>query len=167
MAKYKLIYEKEIEAPKKLIIGDPWYFENNEGDELVCVWKRIMYTDDVKAVVRVFEEEYNGFVYHIVRIYAMAEKALSSILKAEANNEYEFTFFDGSEIKYKPITLGCDTARFEIETDKGYAEIHTGADGYYGTAIKYKHKMGIQVELNVDSDVCDWKEIVSVFLGNQ
>ena len=90
MAKYKLIHEQEIEAPKKLIIGDPWYFENNEGDELVCVWKRIMYIDDVKAVVRVFEEEYNGFIYHSVRIYAMAEKALSCNIVKQMDTFFKY-----------------------------------------------------------------------------
>ena len=59
----------------------------------------------------------------------------------------------------KDIDLGCDTARFTIETKYGYDEFHTGADGFYGHIYQYKQYYGMKLELSFDGDLFDFDEI--------
>ena len=63
---------------------------------------------------------------------------------------------DGSVLRESEI--GCDTACFCIETDHGYDEFHTGADGEYGY---YKYtESGYEIELSFDASLFTFDEVV-------
>lgn len=154
----KLIKRIEITPPKSLKIGDPWYFERGTGENLVCDWKKLSYQNNVKAEIEVFEDTVDDLMtYNIVRVHVMPEQYLEEVHKSEG-----LLFFPTLALENKD--LGCDTACFEIETDKGYAKIDTGADGYYGIAIKYKFKFGFQIEVGFDAFMADYEDVVSAFL---
>lgn len=61
----------------------------------------------------------------------------------------------------KEYNLGCDTASFEIETDKSYDEFHTGADGGYGNVKVLKPEYGFICNLELDGDLFDFNEVVT------
>lgn len=157
----KLVLRKEIQVPKKLIIGDPLYFERGYAGELTCVWNRLSFIKEATAEISVFEETFEQFRTYVVRLYVMPKPAMEQLYNEEKDND-GFIYFPAM-ISGKMIELGCDTARFTIETDKGFAEIRTGGDGFYGNAIKYKNRFGIQVELNFDADVGKLDDLLSVF----
>lgn len=158
----KLIKRMEINPPKRLIIGDPMYLERGIAEGLTCQWKRLSYASNVKAKIEVFEETFDNFKYSVIRIFVLSEERLNDIHCSEKKSD-GFVYYP-KLVSGKVIELGCDTAAFIVETDKGHMKIHTGADGYYGIAIKYKDKLGIQVELGFDSDMADYKELVKLFL---
>lgn len=158
----KLINRIEINPPKKLIIGDPMYLERGIADGLTCQWKRLSYVSNLKAEIEVYEETFDNFKYSVVRLYVLPEERLNDIHRSEEESD-GFVYYP-KLVSGKVIELGCDTAAFIVETDKGHMKIHTGADGYYGIAIKYRNKLGIQVELNFDSDMADYEELVKLFI---
>ena len=53
--------------------------------------------------------------------------------------------------------LGCDSASFDIITDKGDITMNTGADGFFGTAFHYKDNKVILADFSVDNDVMSYK----------
>ena len=51
----------------------------------------------------------------------------------------------------KQYPLGCDSAQFDITVNKkNWLNIHTGADGYYGSVLDYHKNAGIKIELYFD-----------------
>lgn len=159
----KLIKRMEINPPKRLIIGDPMYLGRGIAEELTCHWKRLSLQNDVKAEIRVFEETFGTFKMNVVRLYVLPEQFLDIINSDEEKNDEGFVYFP-KLVSGKVIELGCDTAEFIVANEKGHMKIHTGADGYYGMAIKYKNKLGVQVELSFDSDMADYEELLNLFL---
>lgn len=168
----KLIKRIEINPPKRLIIGDPMYLEKGIAEELTCQWKRLSFQKDIKAEIEVFEdtffrggkhETYDTFKMNVLRLYVLPEQLLDNIHSDEEKNNEGLVYFP-KLISGKVIELGCDTASFIVETDNNYVQIDTGADGYYGVAVKYKNKLGIQVELSFDAAMADCKDILSAFL---
>lgn len=159
----KLIKRMEINPPKKLIIGDPMYFESGIAERLTCQWKRLSYVSNVKAEIEVFEETFDNFKNSVVRLYVLPEELLNEIHRSEEKNNEGFIYFP-KLISGKVIELGCDTAEFIVENENDLVKIHTGADGYYGMAIKYKNKLGIQVELSFDSDMANFEDLLTLFL---
>lgn len=159
----KLIKRIEINPPKKLIIGDPMYFERGIAEELTCQWKRLSFQNDVKAEIEVFEETFDNFKYSVVRLYVLPEELLNDIHRSEEKSNGGLVYFP-KLVSGKVIELGCDTAEFIVKNEKDLVKIHTGADGYYGMAIKYKNKLGIQVELNFESIMADYEDLLELFL---
>lgn len=158
----ELIKRIEINPPKKLIIGDPMYFERGIAEELTCQWKRLSFQNDVKAEIEVFEETFDNFKYSVVRLNVLPEEFLNDIHCSEEKSD-GFVYYP-KLVSGKIIELGCDTAEFIVENEKDYVKIDTGADGYYGMAIKYKNKLGIQVVLNFESIMADYEELLELFL---
>lgn len=158
----KLIKRIEINPPKRLIIGDPMYLERGIAEGLTCQWKRLSYATNVKAEIEVFEETFDSFKYYVVRLNVLPEEFLNDIHCSEKKSD-GFVYYP-KLVSGKIIELGCDTAEFIVENEKDYVKIDTGADGYYGMAIKYKNKLGIQVVLNFDAAMADYRELVNMFV---
>lgn len=159
----KLTKRIEINPPKRLIIGDPMYLERGIAEELTCQWKRLSFQKDIKAEIEVFEDTFDTFKMNVLRLYVLPEQLLDNIHSDEEKNNEGIVYFP-KLVSGKVIELGCDTASFIVETDNNYVQIDTGADGYYGVAVKYKNKLGIQVELSFDAAMADYEELLKLFL---
>ena len=59
----------------------------------------------------------------------------------------------------KDNELGCDTAKFLIETKYGSDLFNTGGDGYYGHITQYKQYYGMNLYLSFDGTLFDFEEI--------
>ena len=60
----------------------------------------------------------------------------------------------------KMYPLGCDSAQFDITVNKkNWLNIHTGADGYYGSVSDYHKNAGIKIELTFDGSLYTIDEI--------
>lgn len=79
-----------------------------------------------------------------------------------SNQEFLLGFLNQTKVKRD---LGCDTASFEIEVDGKYDEIHTGADGYYGIAYKFKQYYGSYIELSFDGDLFSYEDVKDIMLS--
>ncbi len=141
-----------VKGTTKLYISDPWYKDDNN----------LNFNGNITAaplgaikIERISEDcEFNGKTLTIDSVRALIVQGNSQdIVDTYLRGEYY-----PAAVK-KDIDLGCDTARFEIETKYGYDEFHTGADGYYGHLIVNKKNYGMILELNLDADLLDYDEV--------
>lgn len=163
--------EFKINAPKKLIIGDPMYLEAIEnGTDRGCekkitfIRKRMPSNLDWICIVNEFEDsfEFDGktipYTSIVVKLIGITESATEErkeqFLKAFKNGMYH------PKLVKTNGKLGCDTAQFIIETNKSYDEFHTGGDGYYGYYMSYKDNLAYKVELSFDTDLFSFDEVV-------
>lgn len=77
----------------------------------------------------------------------------------EQLNVYLSDRWYGEKTVKERYNLACDTAKFDVTIDGRYDRFHTGADGYYGTAIKYKEHFGFYLGLSFDEDMHSFEEI--------
>lgn len=160
--------EFKVAAPTKLIIGDPMYLDDivNGTDkgcekEITFIRKRLPKDTHVEIVIEEIQETYEDMTFTSIRVKILGVSEKYS--KADAMSIMAIFKAD----KYHPLLvskqneLGCDTACFIIETNKGYEEFHTGADGYYGSYIVYKGTKAYSIELSLDSDFFDFDNVVS------
>lgn len=163
--------EFKINAPKKLIIGDPMYLEAIEnGTDRGCMKKitfirkrmpsDLDWTCLVNEVEDSFDFEGEKFTYTsiIVKLIGITETATTErkqqFIQAFKDNMYH------PKLVKKKGELGCDTAQFIIETNKSYDEFHTGSDGYYGNYMTYKDNLVYRFELSFDGDLFGFDEVV-------
>lgn len=155
----------------KLIIGDPMYLENiangtDKGCEkdITFIRKRMPTCTETNIVIRevedsfTIEDEVHPFTSIVVNIIicptAYDDTTKEKLIEVFKNGQYH------PKLLKKKGELGCDTARFTIETDFGYEEFHTGADGYYGYYMSYTNGKIFHIELSLDTELFDFDEIV-------
>lgn len=164
----------KIKASKKIIIGDPMYLEDIKAGkdtgcekELVLIKKNFPKQMEWECYVREIKNsfDYAGkqVEYFTINILLVGVKAeLSDSSKHIIKDMFEKGMYYPHLLK-KNGELGCDTARFVIETDNNFCEIHTGADGGYGGYLLYKNDDACRIELNVDADVLSFEDAVTTF----
>ena len=163
--------EFKINAPKKLIVGDPWYLEaiENKTDrgcekKITFIRKRMPSKLDwiccVKEVENEFDYENETIKYTTIIVSLIG---VSTELNTETKTSIINAFKEGyyhPKLLSKQGALGCDTAEFIIETNKGYDSFHTGGDGAYGSYMTYKNNYGYNIELSFDADLFNFDDIV-------
>ena len=143
----KIIKEEiiDVKGTTKLIVGDPMYLDRiadsiDDGAE-----KKLVFDGNISAAplgklrirqLHIIEE---GLEFDTIEVN-VADKYYPDAVK-------------------KDMELGCDTARFTIETKFGYDEFHTGADGYYGHMSQYKQYYGMRLDLSFDADLFDFDDV--------
>ena len=164
MSTEKIIRESvhSIKPFKHIRIGDPFYFEKIEqkGDKpnrytkLVCdtktscckvgavIIKEVEITDEMLP---------DPFININVDIFLAKDEEQLEIYKSGR--------WYGEDTQKRDYELGCDTARFEIEVDGRYDEVHTGADGYYGFVKEMKQYFGFMAGLTFDGDLFSFEEV--------
>lgn len=152
-------------------IGDEMYFETLAEQEhsgmesLVFDEKLSCCNHGVLMVARVSEEFCNEHFFDTIYV-GIAYSGRDDLSKT---CEMLKTYFTGkyySNTKKVDKELGCDTASFSVTVDgRRSNEFHTGADGYYGHAEKFKQYYGASIELSFDGDLFDEKELKDEFAG--
>lgn len=128
----KEIYK--VKCPKKIIVGDPLYFEEYTGEKLKKLTACYKPPDFFEARIVLSEVEMD----------IMPETPICSMDVYLAPKETICTYTDGmmyagQEIKSKEI--GVDTARYLICVDDRSDTIYTGGDGYWGACEEYRSKV--------------------------
>jgi len=150
----------------KLHIGDPMYFEKiAEGSDNESL-KEITFDDTIRCVkfASVKIEEVEDSFNHDGKDVPCT--TIRVTIGAGSTEAIVNTYMEGKYYSYKlkkKYKLGCDTARFEIETKHGYDEFHTGADGFYGDLLLMKEYFGCFLSLDLDGDLFEFDEVVKRF----
>ena len=157
----------DIKGTTKLMIGDPWYFEQmkagskNENLKKLTFNGNIMTAASGKLRVRLnkvnYESEYGNGEYNSIDV-TVAQSGVSKELDIYMEGKYFPAYLKEDH------QLGCDTARFEMTTKYGSDLFHTGGDGYYGDIYHMKKGHGMLLNLSFDTDMFDYDEIVDRML---
>lgn len=173
----KAVQVKEINVKaitKKLVIGDPWYFEemeslrgiknktaeqtrrlrNMKNTTLNMNAKDLIPDDKSKFESKVFilkmvddeDPEYTN--YRIA--YALYQPKARNLVELITSEDAYY-----ADLIKTNKDLGCDTAKFIIEADGRYCSVRTGADGYYGYFMKFINQHGYCIVLDLAYDLFD------------
>ena len=159
----------KIKAPTKLIIGDPSYLDAiEENNDVGCMKKlcliknKLPGTMNAEIIIKEVEDEWLGYKFKSIYIDIIAVSNKIDINKQNNHLEiFKSNRFYPSLVS-KQFDLGCDTACFEMTTNKGYYEFKTGADGSYGNYTIYKNNLAYHITLALDADLFDFDEIVDI-----
>lgn len=117
----------DINMPKKIIIGDPVYFEQEVGLKFVYS-KQFRGRDSWVGKLVVKEEVDDGF------------QMVNFFVAFAPNKDMLETYLEGKYYKGQKVAtteIGVDTARYLMEIDDNYIEVGTGSDGYMGVVIEF------------------------------
>lgn len=124
-----------VKCPKRIQFGDPMYFEEFKGKKLASLVADCKPPHNFVAKVVLTEEpieEYPDEMSRVMTIYMAPEKTID-------------TYVDGCMYKGQEVTekeIGVDTAKYLINVDGHYEEIHTGGDGYWGNYLEFSRGQG-------------------------
>lgn len=131
----------KIKCPKRITIGDPYYFETVSPaklKELVADYKpphfyegKIILTES--EMLGLSEGKFNS-----VEIYMAPKETMETYIRGY--------MYEGQEVVQKPI--GVDTAKYFMEIDGRRESFHTGADGYWGDVYEYRHIENQKVQVD-------------------
>lgn len=127
-------------------IGDPLYFEKKQG--LFLTFDEDLHNATVTKA-KIQHDEESG-EYEIIIAGASRDAICDTYL---AGREYQNTECSSTK-------LGCDTARFILNIGNKELTFHTGADGYYGTLIKYKNGFGFVLYIYLDDSIFTEDELI-------
>lgn len=166
MYKREVMKKKEFDfvPMKKLIIGDPDYLESIEKKENAALLKRLVCNvrpkkvNYGKLIIEETKTKYPELKSEIseIEITFLLGNTQEQIAVYESNRYYQHTV-------YKKLQLGCDCAEFIIETEHGYDEFHTGADGYYGDVMIFKQGFGLTGNISLDGSLFDFDDVIKTF----
>lgn len=156
------ILKMKLEKPlTKITIGDEMYLDEiANGTDTGCQ-KKLVFDEKFRGMkfgkikieeIQWFEDKYDGFIYKITIAAALEERIINTYIDGK---------WYGKKTENISHELGCDTASFIIETNYGYEEFHTGADGYYGHADKFKTPYGILITLELDGDMFSYEDVIN------
>lgn len=132
----KEIYK--VKLPKKIIFGDPLYFETMSGPELnrltadITVPKKLT---EARAIIEIKPDS----------IYPEYNNAQMSVILSP--KEFLDTYLDNKVFKYQTQvekTIGVDTAQYYLAIDDKDDFIKTGADGMWGSILTIKNGRKIE-----------------------
>lgn len=124
-----------VKCPKRFQFGDPMYFEEFKGEKLASLVADCRLPRHFAARVVLKEEpmeEYPDELSRTMTIYMAPEENLNVYM--------EGCMYKGQEVTEKEI--GVDTAKYLINADGKYEEIHTGGDGYWGAYQEFSRGKG-------------------------
>ena len=165
----KVLFKKRFRFKpfKRIIIGDPSYIDEYEKG-----------TPDYNRLVADFSNSPKnklGYIQVSCVEYSTGEASKNKYtsryfvvdVATAPTEDIANVYLDGKfyslSNKSVDVELGCDTARFDVETDFGFDTYSTGADGYYGQASVYNLKnkpFGTHIELTVSCDMYDYDSFV-------
>lgn len=160
-----------IKPFKKIMIGDPSYFEEMEQGstnkflkEITCDFK----TTTCKVGSVVIKEETSS-LYFDNNSKPMINREINVDFYL-ASDERQLSIYEngkwfGKDTLKKNYDLACDTARFEMIIDNEYDEFMTGADGYYGQVKQLKQYYGLIGHLYFDGNLFSFEEICNRMNG--
>lgn len=145
----------------KITIGDEMYLDEIEkGTDTGCE-KELVFDEKFRGIkfgkikieeIQWSEGKYDGIIYKVTIAAAPEEKIVDTYI----NDKWY-----GEKTKNISHELGCDTASFIIETNYGYEEFRTGADGYYGYADKFKTPYGVLITLELFEDRFYYEDVIN------
>ena len=119
-----------MKCPGRIQFGDPLYFEEYKGKrlaELVVDFKPPAHFSARLALEETELKEHPGFMARTMTIYMAPEQTIATYMDGYR--------YKGQEVAEKEI--GVDTAKYLLDVDGEYDEIHTGGDGYWGNCLEY------------------------------
>lgn len=125
----------KVKTPKKIIFGDPWYFEQYSGEELQRLVVDLNPPKRFAARVVLEEEpceEYLDMMLRSMTIYLAPEQTMDTYLKNMMYTSQTET------VK----SIGVDTAKYYLQIDEKDDTIGTGGDGYWGEQREYSREIG-------------------------
>ena len=121
-----------VKCPRKIVFGDPWYFERYEGEQLDKLTVNLSPPQRFSARVVLEEtpdEEMPELTFNHLSLYMAPEKHMDVYLQE--------MIYESQKCTTKQ--LGVDTARYYLRVDKQDDTIHTGGDGYWGFYQEITH----------------------------
>ena len=163
-----------IKPYKSICIGDPMYLENIKAGRGSAGEKSHVFNEKMRCckhgmiMFATTSEKYEiNKTSEFDTVYAAIALSGREDITASLNQikTYLTNKYFKNTVKVRK-DLGCDTASFEITVDESrYEAFHTGADGYYGYAAKYKEYYGSCIELSLDGDLFSQKEVKEKMLS--
>ena len=114
-----------VKLPKHIVFGDPWYFEEYNGEKLDSLVVDMNPPSRFQARVvleEVPDEEYPDFMLRSLSLYMAPEQTMQTYLQN--------MFYESQTRTVKKI--GVDTAKYYLCVDNSDDTIRTGGDGYWG-----------------------------------
>lgn len=127
--------EFRVDCPRKIVVGDPLYFEEYSGERLRRLTAYYAPPWYFEARVILTEAEFADFPGEKVcglSIYMAPKETIETYASG--------MMYEGQEILTKEI--GVDTARYMMVVDGQSDTIHTGGDGYWGRCEEFIRKIG-------------------------
>lgn len=127
--------EFKVDCPRKIVVGDPLYFEEYSGERLRRLTAYYAPPRYFEARVILTEAEFADFPEEKVcglSIYMAPKETIETYASG--------MMYEGQEILTKEI--GVDTARYMMVVDGQSDTIHTGGDGYWGCCEEFIRKIG-------------------------
>lgn len=135
--KEKILRQEEfrVDCPRKIVVGDPAYFEEFSGERLKRLTANYAPPRFFEARVLLTEVEFSDFPGEKVcglSVYMAPKKTIETYA--------EGMMYEGQEVSTKEI--GVDTARYLMIVDGQSDTIYTGGDGYWGRCEEYSREIG-------------------------
>lgn len=152
----------DIPKVTHLTVGDPMYLEDIENGRVRGCERESIFDGKLKPC-RVSRLKITAVDYDQVEVEEKQAKEYKVDIAGASDEGFVNCYL--SDITYPQLEkitrgLGCDTASFFIEVNNDRSDtVHTGADGYYGTIIKYKEPYGFHLILFFDADLFTFRDI--------
>ena len=124
-----------VTCPKRFQFGDPMYFEEFKWKKLASLVADCKPPRNFVAKVVLTEEpieEYPDEMSRTMTLYMAPKETIDTYVDG--------CMYKGQDVMEKEI--GVDTAKYLINVDGRYEEIHTGADGYWGNYLELSREQG-------------------------
>lgn len=133
----KILRQEEfrVDCPRRIVVGDPSYFEEFSGERLKRLTANYAPPRFFEARVLLTEVEFAEFPGEKVcglSVYMAPKETIETYA--------EGMMYEGQEVSTKEI--GVDTAQYLMIVDGQSDTIHTGGDGYWGRCEEYGRKIG-------------------------
>ena len=118
-----------VKLPKKIVFGDPLYFEEFKGkklDSLVVNFHPPRHFEARVVLQEVPFDEFPDAMDRTMTIFLAPAKTMGVYLKD--------MLFETQDEMIKEI--GVDTAQYYLKVDENEETIHTGGDGYWGSYME-------------------------------
>ena len=159
----------KIEAPTKIISGDPYFLNSininpSLKDIKKCVIKkRLPKNMKAEMIIKEIIDEFEGKIYNsiVVDIIAVSNK-LDNITQEKYLKAFKKMHYYTSDIstEYNLIT---NSEYFKLITNKGQHNFNIEIDGVYGNYIFYKNMKGYNVSWIFDAELFDFNEITKIY----
>lgn len=130
----KEIYK--VKCPKRIVFGDPMYFEEFKGAELKRLTVDYKTSKFFDAARLVLEEEPNEELPEYMERWMTLYLAPHQTIDVYVSEK----IYPHQKVADKRI--GVDTARYYLNVDGRDDEIHTGGDGWWGCFEEYYREIG-------------------------
>lgn len=156
-------YSQSVQFPKKILIGDPSYFE--EGITQYVYNKSFRGKKDWVGTVEVLDEVYKVDLDEDHKDIDLNTNTIRMIFSI--NDDMLKLFENGKCKKYHRISetvIGVDTACYDIRINDNYTNVLTGGDGEIGDVLELyngKKLEGIIITIST-SAVLDYENIIGI-----